>query len=234
MNWFLIEDVCNEILKHLNSNGYYNFNLTCKNVNTAYKKNMDKLKKRFLRKIEEKEFGFRLAYYVHPNGKKHDEFKKYSCREKKFVVVKHCFYDNGKLNGAFKEYDSYGKLIIDCFYKNGELDGKYYKKQHGIKIEANYKNGKLDGEYHKYHERSHDHFFYKNGIKHGTHTQYLYDRKTGTETYVEGKLHGICETYRFNGRLKTRKLYRNNVIVRDLLRENDLENDFLKTKEEFK
>jgi antitoxin component YwqK of YwqJK toxin-antitoxin module len=57
-----------------------------------------------------------IGIYFYQNGKLHGECKQW-CRDKYI----HTFYNNGKKDGFYKEYDLNGNLIIYDFYIDGFL-----------------------------------------------------------------------------------------------------------------
>ena len=64
---------------------------------------------------------------------------------KKIQLKVKAFYQNGKLEGEYLEYDEQGRMRGKSFYKNGKLEGEYlYFNNKEILVEKRiYKKGTL-------------------------------------------------------------------------------------------
>ena len=129
-------------------------------------------------------------------------------------------YKEDKKNGLFLEFDKQANLIKKIDYKNDMIDGCSYSWNKGGKIASRqeYKEGQLDGESVIYTDKGfiQEESFYKEGKRHGVTTWYLYAEKAqGPKyvmyTYVDGKFEGVQETYYEDGKVKTSKMFANNV-----------------------
>ena len=129
-------------------------------------------------------------------------------------------YKEDKKNGLFLEFDKQANLIKKIDYKNDMIDGCSYSWNKGGKIASKqgYKEGQLDGESVLYTDKGfiQEESVYKAGKRHGVTTWYLYAEKAQGPKYVmytyeDGKFEGVQETYYEDGKVKTSKMFSNNV-----------------------
>ena len=129
-------------------------------------------------------------------------------------------YKEDKKNGLFLEFDKQANLIKKIDYKNDMIDGWSYSWNKGGKIASKqeYKEGMLDGASVIYNDKGfmQEESGYKAGKRHGVTIWYLYDDRSQGPKYVmynynEGMFEGVQETYYEDGRVKTSKMFTNNV-----------------------
>ena len=129
-------------------------------------------------------------------------------------------FKEDKKDGLYLEFDKYANIIKKIDYKNDVLDGYSYSWNRGGKIASKqgYKNGQLDGPSVLYTDKGfiQEESEYKAGKRDGFTTWYLYAEKMQGPKYVmytykDGKFEGVQETYYENGKVKTRKMFSDNV-----------------------
>lgn len=129
-------------------------------------------------------------------------------------------YKDGKKDGLYMEFDKQANIIKKIDYKNDMIDGQscVWYKGGRLSCKQEYKEGKQDG-------RSiicYDNGFlqeesdYKDGKRHGTTIWYSYaDKMQGNKavmyTYQNGLFEGLQETYYDDGKVKSQKMFSNNV-----------------------
>lgn len=132
---------------------------------------------------------------MYPNGKPHFVFS---------------FDEQGRKEGAFKEFDLDGKVVVAANYIKGKLDGAYRSFFPGgkPKVVAAYKDGKLYGKYRRFTENGDVALAanYKAGLLHGEQQEFSAGKVTKDEVYTDGalaqttglkagKLHGTHREY---------------------------------------
>lgn len=83
------------------------------------------------------------AYYK--NNQLHGRWATYKFNR----VIKEANYQNGQLDGVYREYQiGNGKIQKEIQYKNGQIDGRYlfYDEEGNVMLDYQYKNGKKIGE----------------------------------------------------------------------------------------
>lgn len=129
-------------------------------------------------------------------------------------------YKEGKKEGLYLELDKQGRLLKKVDYKNDMMDGLNYAwRTNGlISVKQEYKEGELDGRSLIYNEYGfiQEESQYKSGNRDGVTIWYAYaDKQQGPiyvmYTYKDGKFEGVQETYYEDGRVKTHKMFSNNV-----------------------
>ena len=129
-------------------------------------------------------------------------------------------YKEDKKDGIFMEIDKQANLIKKVDYKNDMMHGGYYTwdKNGRVTSKQEYKEGQLDGKSVTYTDKGfiQEEAEYKAGKRHGVTTWYLYGEKTQGPKYVmytyqDGMFEGLQETYYEDGRVKTQKMFSNNV-----------------------
>lgn len=145
---------------------------------------------------------FQLTLY-HPNGTKRREGK----------------VSDGELDGAWKDYSTFGVLMRETNYKEGKYDGKYteYQTNGKVKRERVYKDGTENGYYKSYYINGtletegmiidgNNEGYWKNYHKDGSLDSYTY--------YVNDDIDGWNEYYDVNGKLTSENLYRENCLIK--------------------
>ena len=129
-------------------------------------------------------------------------------------------YKEDKKEGLYLEFDKYADILKKIDYKNDMIDGWSYSWNKGGKIalKQEYKEGQLDGKSVIYTDQGfvQEESEYKAGKRDGITTWYLYAEKAQGPKYVmytykDGKFEGAQETYYESGKVKTRKMFSNNV-----------------------
>ena len=129
-------------------------------------------------------------------------------------------YKEGKKNGLYLEFDKQANLIKKIDYKNDMIHGWSYSwnKNGRVSMKQEYKEGLLDGKSVIYTDKGfiQEESEYKAGKRHGITTWYLYEEKTQGPKYVmytyqDGSFEGVQETYYEDGKLKSAKMFSNNV-----------------------
>lgn len=129
-------------------------------------------------------------------------------------------YREDKKDGLYLEFDKQANLIKKIDYKNDIIDGCSYSwnKLGKIASKQEYKDGQLDGQSVIYTDKGfiQEESVYKAGKRDGVTTWYLYaDKAQGAKyvmyTYKDGMFEGVQETYYEDGRVKTRKMFVNNL-----------------------
>ncbi len=116
-------------------------------------------------------------------------------------------YQNGEMNGLFKEFYMNGKPKTEAVYVQGRLHGtrRHYFENGTLKAEENYKHGKRDGLYmynYKNGKPEVERTFYE-GKLHGPYKKYYKNDKLEQDySYNAGKLDGEIKEYYDNGQLK--------------------------------
>lgn len=129
-------------------------------------------------------------------------------------------YKEGKKDGLYLELDKQACLIKKIDYKNDKIDGLScaWRKGGLISVKQEYKEGQLDGMSIIYNDKGfiQEESQYKSGNRDGMTVWYSYaDKKQGPKyvmyTYQDGKFEGVQETYYEDGRVKTQKMFSNNI-----------------------
>lgn len=130
------------------------------------------------------------------------------------------YYKEGKKDGVYMEFDKMANLIIMADYKNDMYDGLRctWTKEGSISAKQEYKEGQLDGQSVVYTDRGfiQEEAVYKAGKREGITIWYSYaDKEQGPKyviyTYKDGLFEGLQETYYEDGRVKSSKMFSNNV-----------------------
>ena len=129
-------------------------------------------------------------------------------------------YKEGKKEGLYLELDKQGRLLKKVDYKNDMMYGLNcaWRTNGLISVKQEYKEGQLDGRSLIYNEYGfiQEESQYKSGNRDGVTIWYAYaDKQQGPiyvmYTYKDGKFEGVQETYYEDGRVKTHKMFSNNV-----------------------
>lgn len=85
------------------------------------------------------------------NGEKHGEWLVYS--PDRDVPRSVANYENGKLNGPYMEFNTFGQVELICGYLDHKLHGRFVRLKNIRPLEkGNYVHGELDGEYTKFYQ----------------------------------------------------------------------------------
>ncbi|MBQ8223510.1 MAG: toxin-antitoxin system YwqK family antitoxin [Bacteroidales bacterium] len=129
-------------------------------------------------------------------------------------------YEEGKKDGLYLEFDKSANIIKKIDYKNDMMDGLncVWFKGGRSSVKQEYKEGKLEGLSILYYDNGfiQEESEYKDGKRNGVTIWYSYaDKEQGPKavmyTYKDGLFEGVQETYYEDGRLKSQKMFSNNV-----------------------
>ena len=129
-------------------------------------------------------------------------------------------YKEGKRNGLYLELDKQGRLLKKIDYKNDLIDGLncVWRTNGLLSVKQEYKEGHLDGLSLIYNDNGfiQEESQYRAGNRNGVTIWYSYaDKQQGPKyvmyTYLDGEFEGLQETYYEDGRVKSHKMFSNNV-----------------------
>lgn len=128
------------------------------------------------------------------------------------------FVENNR-EGLYLEFDKQGAIVKKVEYKNNVMDGSYLRFKNAVLMERiGYKEGKKNGEATIYYDKGTvmETSTFKDGNRDGVTIWYANKDKTQGEmvamyTYKDGKFEGLQETYYEDGKLKTQKMFADNV-----------------------
>lgn len=118
--------------------------------------------------------------------------------------------ENGKMNGAYRDYDKAGNMINEIEYKNGEVVAtRYYDTDGKLISEQKARKGKLLFKaYHSNRQVAAESVF-EDGRKEGLWVYYNpYGRVESREEYAEGMLNGFDKAYYADEKLSNITLYK--------------------------
>lgn len=129
-------------------------------------------------------------------------------------------YKEGKKDGLFIEIEKNGYIVQKSEYQGGKLHGELceWYRSGRLSKKQNYKNGLLDGKSVICYDKGYiqEEAEYKEGKRNGVTVWYSYaDRGQGSKaamyTYKDGVFEGLQEVYYENGKVKSTKMFSNNV-----------------------
>lgn len=129
-------------------------------------------------------------------------------------------YKEGKKDGLYLEFDKSANIIKKIEYKNDMMDGLncVWYKGGRLSLKQEYKEGKLEGKSIICYDNGfiQEESEYKDGKRNGVTIWYSYaDKMQGPKavmyTYKDGLFEGVQETYYEDGRLKSQKMFTNNI-----------------------
>lgn len=128
-------------------------------------------------------------------------------------------YEDNNRDGLYLEFDKQGAIVKKVEYKDNLMDGCYLRFKNAVLMECiGYKEGKKNGESTIYYDKGTvmETSTYKDGNRDGVTIWYANKDKTQGEvvamyTYKDGKFEGVQETYYEDGKVKTYKMFADNV-----------------------